>query len=36
MSLRKYDKEWLTELCQESYSYAEDLKKAGRSPYSGG
>ena len=36
MSLRKYDKEWLTELCQESYSYAEVLKKAGRSPYSGG
>ena len=30
MSLRKYDKEWLTELCQESYSLAEVLRKAGR------
>ena len=30
MSLRKYTKEWLEELCKESYSYAEVLKKAGR------
>lgn len=28
--LRKYDKEWLEELCKESYSYAEVLRKAGR------
>lgn len=28
--LRKYDKEWLEELCKESYSLAEVLKKAGR------
>lgn len=28
--MRKYDKEWLQELCQSSYSYAEVLKKAGR------
>ena len=30
MSLRKYTKEWLEELCQESYSLAEVLRKAGR------
>ena len=30
MALRKYDKEWLTELCKESYSLAEVLRKAGR------
>lgn len=30
MSLRKYDKEWLEELCKDSYSYAEVLRKAGR------
>ena len=30
MSLRKYDKEWLQELCKDSYSYAEVLRKAGR------
>lgn len=30
MSLRKYDKEWLEELCKDSYSFAEVLKKAGR------
>jgi 5-methylcytosine-specific restriction endonuclease McrA len=36
MALRKYDKEWLTELCEQSYSYAEVLKKAGRSPTGGG
>lgn len=30
MSLRKYDKEWLEELCKDSYSYAEVLQKAGR------
>lgn len=28
--MRKYTKEWLTELCKDSYSYAEVLKKAGR------
>lgn len=28
--MRKYDKEWLTELCKNSYSYAEVLRKAGR------
>ena len=35
MSLQKYTKEWLQELCEESYSYAEVLKKAGRK-YGGG
>lgn len=33
---RKYTKEWLEELCQDSYSYAEVLKKAGRVHTSGG
>ncbi len=28
--MRRYDKEWLTELCSSSYSYAEVLRKAGR------
>lgn len=28
--MRKYDKEWLEELCASSYSYAEVLTKAGR------
>ena len=28
--MRRYDKEWLTELCADSYSYAEVLRKAGR------
>lgn len=28
--VRKYDKEWLSELCKDSYSYAEVLRKAGR------
>ena len=28
--LRKYDKQWLEELCKESYSLAEVLRKAGR------
>lgn len=28
--MRKYDKEWLQELCASSYSYAEVLRKAGR------
>ena len=28
---RPYTKEWLEELCSESYSYAEVLRKAGRS-----
>lgn len=29
--MQKYTKEWLEELCKNSYSYAEVLKKAGRS-----
>lgn len=33
--MRKYDKEWLQELCASSYSYAEVLTKAGRK-YAGG
>ena len=28
--MRQYTKEWLQELCQDSYSYAEVLQKAGR------
>ena len=28
--MRGYTKEWLTELCKDSYSYAEVLRKAGR------
>lgn len=28
--LKKYDKEWLEELCKNSYSLAEVLRKAGR------
>ena len=28
--MRPYTKQWLQELCEESYSYAEVLKKAGR------
>lgn len=28
--MRKYTKEWLEELCKDSYSYAEVLTKAGR------
>lgn len=28
--MRKYDKQWLTELCKDSFSYAEVLRKAGR------
>lgn len=30
MALRKYDKEWLEDLCKNSYSLAEVLRKAGR------
>ena len=30
MALQKYTKEWLEELCKDSYSYAEVLQKAGR------
>lgn len=36
MSYRPYTKEWLEELCLESYSYAEVLRKAGRSANGGG
>lgn len=32
MGLRKYNKEWLEELCKDSYSLAEVLRKAGRKP----
>ena len=28
--MQQYTKEWLQELCQDSYSYAEVLRKAGR------
>lgn len=35
MGLRKYTKEWLEELCKDSYSLAEVLKKAGRKPGGG-
>ena len=30
MTVRPYNKQWLEELCANSYSYAEVLKKAGR------
>lgn len=30
MALQKYTKEWLEELCEDSFSLAEVLKKAGR------
>lgn len=30
MMLKKYTKEWLEELCKDSYSYSEVLRKAGR------
>lgn len=33
--MRQYDKEWLSELCAESYSYSEVLRKAGRKPGGG-
>ena len=33
--LKKYTKEWLSELCKDSYSYAEVLRKAGRKPGGG-
>ena len=35
MGLRKYTKEWLEELCADSYSYAEVLRKAGRAQAGG-
>ena len=35
MALRKYNKEWLEELCKDSYSYSEVLQKAGRKPGGG-
>ena len=35
MALRKYTKEWLKELCADSYSYAEVLRKAGRAQAGG-
>ena len=33
--MRQYTKEWLEELCQDSYSYSEVLRKAGRKPGGG-
>ena len=30
MALQPYTKEWLEELCADSYSYAQVLQKAGR------
>ena len=35
MSLQKYTKKWLEELCASSYSYAEVLRKAGRAQAGG-
>lgn len=35
MSLRPYTKEWLEELCKDSLSLAEVLRKAGRKPGGG-
>ena len=35
MALQKYTKEWLSQLCSESYSYAEVLRKAGRAQAGG-
>ena len=35
MALQKYTKEWLNQLCAESYSYAEVLRKAGRAQAGG-
>ena len=35
MALRLYTKEWLEELCSESFSYREVLRKAGRKPAGG-
>ena len=33
--MRQYTKDWLAELCKESYSYSEVLRKAGRKPGGG-
>lgn len=33
--MKQYTKEWLEELCRESYSYSEVLRKAGRKPGGG-
>ena len=35
MQLQKYTKEWLEQLCSESYSLAEVLRKANRKPTGG-
>lgn len=35
MQLQKYTKEWLEQLCNESYSLAEVLRKANRKPTGG-
>ena len=34
-NLRPYTKQWLQELCADSFSYAEVLRKAGRKPAGG-
>ena len=36
MNYRPYTKEWLEELCANSFSYTEVLRKAGREPTGGG
>ena len=33
--MQQYTKDWLEELCKDSYSYAEVLRKAGRKPAGG-
>lgn len=35
MALQRYTKEWLEQLCKESTSYAEVLRKTGRKPSGG-
>ena len=35
MALKKYTKDWLEQLCAESYSYSEVLRKAGRAQAGG-
>ena len=35
MALQKYTKEWLEQLCADSYSFAEVLRKAGRAQAGG-
>lgn len=35
VALKKYTKEWLEELCKNSFSFSEVLRKAGRRPCGG-